>query len=463
MLDHLFENRNNTLGKLVILTESLSRSLRENIEIFSIDDTEQKINFVTESGKIISGNYSLEAPITLNNIQVETVDGITDEKQFNSLVETTISDFIGDIYQDEYTDAQIGFESILNLWEQRLKLSNTLTKLKHKTEVFNENQDIINTKTFKSVLEVKSNIIKTLNKISKKLSEDSEFVALANINNQISKAFNLPKIDITLIESFSVPEKITKDFFTILCEQELLAQELKNLKESFSVLLSSNPKAKLLAEQITNNSDEQFKKSLSELISNVPYVALATKKQIRSLLETIYDIEEKDINEEDIKKFVSKIFEAKKNVKEVITGILKEKYKINVNDLKTVVSFHYLNENNREILSAILDLFEETSTTYIVLSDFISSLEEKNGIQVIDVNDFIQDLLTESGVLNEKNTFKISEVVDFGELMDSKLTLEQILKLISDAQEEDFDPEELEKKGKNKEKDEEDEEEKKGE
>ena len=43
MFDHLFENRNSTVTNLLKLADCLGRSLRENIELFSIDSEAKKL------------------------------------------------------------------------------------------------------------------------------------------------------------------------------------------------------------------------------------------------------------------------------------------------------------------------------------------------------------------------------------------------------------------------------------
>ena len=45
MLNHLFENRNTTVTNLLKLGDCLGRSLRENIELFSIDSEEKKVAY----------------------------------------------------------------------------------------------------------------------------------------------------------------------------------------------------------------------------------------------------------------------------------------------------------------------------------------------------------------------------------------------------------------------------------
>ena len=68
MFDHLFENRNTTVTNLLKLGDCLGRSLRENLEIFSIDNEKRYIAYLTESGKVLSGEYVFGPDIHLKNI-----------------------------------------------------------------------------------------------------------------------------------------------------------------------------------------------------------------------------------------------------------------------------------------------------------------------------------------------------------------------------------------------------------
>ena len=56
MLTNIFSARDRKFLKLVKLGDSLGRSLRENIELFSIDGT--TVTYVSESDKVIQGTYS---------------------------------------------------------------------------------------------------------------------------------------------------------------------------------------------------------------------------------------------------------------------------------------------------------------------------------------------------------------------------------------------------------------------
>ncbi len=94
MFDHIFENRDKKVTNLIKLSDYLGRSLRENVEIFSIDDSQNTATFVTESGKILVGEYDFTSQIKLNNIQVEEGELFEDDEKFDNYVNYKISNFV---------------------------------------------------------------------------------------------------------------------------------------------------------------------------------------------------------------------------------------------------------------------------------------------------------------------------------------------------------------------------------
>ena len=124
MFDHIFENRDKKVTNIIKLSDYLGRSLRENVEVFAIDDTDNKVTFVTEGGKIIAGEYDFENKISLNNIQIEESDLFDNDDTFNEYVNYKISNFIEDIFEGDFGDADTSFSKVLKLWENRVKFSN---------------------------------------------------------------------------------------------------------------------------------------------------------------------------------------------------------------------------------------------------------------------------------------------------------------------------------------------------
>jgi len=52
MFNYLFENRNSTVTHLLKLGDCLGRSLRENVELFSIDGEKKEVAFLTEAVRL---------------------------------------------------------------------------------------------------------------------------------------------------------------------------------------------------------------------------------------------------------------------------------------------------------------------------------------------------------------------------------------------------------------------------
>ena len=136
MFDHLFENRNSTVTNLIKLGDCLARSLRENIEIFSIDSEDKKVAFLTEDGKVIAGEYSFGDGIAFTNIRVQESDIFRDNEVFDVHVQDKVTDFVGGLNSDDYRGAEDSFNDILDLWENRLKFENVKTRLEEKCSVF---------------------------------------------------------------------------------------------------------------------------------------------------------------------------------------------------------------------------------------------------------------------------------------------------------------------------------------
>ena len=141
MFDHLFENRNSTVTHLLKLGDCLGRSLRENVELFSIDAEKSEVAFLTENGKVISGKYDLGSDIILENLQVRDVKVFSDNNTFDSFVDDKVSSFVGNLNSSNYRDAEGSFSDILSLWENRLKFENVKKRLDEKVEVFNASID----------------------------------------------------------------------------------------------------------------------------------------------------------------------------------------------------------------------------------------------------------------------------------------------------------------------------------
>ena len=67
----IFESRNKKISDLLKLGDYLGYSIRENIQLFSMDGLDGTVTYLTESNKIISGNYSIS-----NNNYILEVSGM---------------------------------------------------------------------------------------------------------------------------------------------------------------------------------------------------------------------------------------------------------------------------------------------------------------------------------------------------------------------------------------------------
>ena len=81
MFDHIFENRDKKVTNIIKLSDYLGRSLRENVEVFSIDDTERKVTFITESGNIIAIRFQTLFKTSLKRTLLRLILVLT--KSFN--------------------------------------------------------------------------------------------------------------------------------------------------------------------------------------------------------------------------------------------------------------------------------------------------------------------------------------------------------------------------------------------
>ena len=97
MFDGLFDNRNRTVSDLIKLGDYLGRSLRENVSIFKIDTEDRSVCYVTQSNKVIVGNYTLGDQIALDSIVVEDAEVFSDNNKFDSMVDGKISSFVKNI------------------------------------------------------------------------------------------------------------------------------------------------------------------------------------------------------------------------------------------------------------------------------------------------------------------------------------------------------------------------------
>jgi hypothetical protein len=98
MLTNIFESRNKTFLNLVKLGDYLGRSLRESVELFSVDG--DAVTYLTESKYVIRGSYK-SSPLSLTEIEIEDSSIFENKDVYNKLVDNKISNFLifGNIFK----------------------------------------------------------------------------------------------------------------------------------------------------------------------------------------------------------------------------------------------------------------------------------------------------------------------------------------------------------------------------
>ena len=417
MFDHIFENRDKKVTNIVKLSDYLGRSLRENVEIFAIDDTESKVTFITESGKIIAGEYDFNGPLALKNIQIEEGDLFENDQQFDEFVDYKISNFIQNIFEEDFVEADTSFSKVLQLWESRVKFDNVKKKLYEKSQKFNGTNRIINTDEFQKMVEIAPQLVSYLNE-NRNLVNIPEIRNMIKLSSSVSQAFNLPRIAYDSLHegSYQIPEAVNHTIYEMICKQELVRKELVESKNNFDLVWLNNEKISNLASLLHEQDEQVIAKALVEAVCEVPYLALATKKQILETLSNNLELNDSiKVSLKDIKSFSSVLFEYKKPLKKLFVSMLNEKYGISVQNLKDIPTFRSLLNTQTLIFEALAKLSPKGSIVKEVLSENAQMLRKKNGVESIDVNNFVQILFEKAGytdILDESSlveTFSIKE------------------------------------------------------
>ena len=152
MWTNIFENRDRKVTSLIKLADCLGRSLRENVELFSINDN--VAIFLTESNKVIKGDIDIEDGVSLRNIEVEDADLFKDDSKFDNFVNEKVSAFIQNIFDDDYSKAKKSYRNVLDLWEDRIKFNRVSEKLDEHASKFGESFSILESKEFSKLEEI---------------------------------------------------------------------------------------------------------------------------------------------------------------------------------------------------------------------------------------------------------------------------------------------------------------------
>jgi hypothetical protein len=400
MFANIFEERNKKITHLVKLGDCIGRSIRENVSLFSVDSNTSEVAYLTKSGKVISGNFLIDENISLKNIKIQDSSIFNDEKKFDEYVNGKIHSFVESIHYNEFASADMSFDDVLSLWENRLKIASVQKKLNEQSLKLSKIEAIVESSEFKNLLEITPQLQKFLKENVNKIVKVPEVRNAVNLSNTVSKAFNLPKLTLEELEAnkeYVLQNGLNPSIYEMICRQELVKKELVESKKNFDMIWANNSTIRKLASLIFEK-DEIIVEGLSAALKEIPYLALVSKK---TLFDTFNNcLSQADgigVSEGDIQEYASKIFEFKKEVKDIFINTINEKYGVDIQNLQDPASFKSLANTQVVIFEALSRLAPKNSVLKSTLSEMAQFLKGKAGVECIDINDYLMETFVEAG------------------------------------------------------------------
>ena len=153
MLTNLIENRGKEFSNLIKIGDYLARTLRENVELFSVEDG--VATYLTENGSVIKGDYAFKPTLKLSKIVVEDAQVLENKKAFEEATDKKVMHVLSNLLEDDYQSAEGSFDKILSMYETKLTYERIKSRLVEKTERFGESTKIVSSKEFSRVDEIK--------------------------------------------------------------------------------------------------------------------------------------------------------------------------------------------------------------------------------------------------------------------------------------------------------------------
>lgn len=433
MFTNLIENRGKEFSSILKIGDYLGRTLRQNVELFSVEDGE--VTYITESGHVVKGNYQLKPELKLTNIVVEDSSVLEDQKAFEKVVEGKISNLLGNLLEDDYSSAEGDFDKILSMFETKLSFDRIQKRVQEKTERFGEQTKIMESDEFSRVNELKDKLVDHL-------KENQEILTSGGIKNGVklallvSRAFDMPKVAIdSLSEAKSLTVKLGKksSVYEYLCRKELVQKELLESKSNFDNIWVTNDKVQDLATLVLDGDEDKVREAVATVVTEIPYFSLATKKQLGSLVKNSLSVNGVKVAAKDVSTFVGKIYEMKKPVKKHVLTTLNEKYGIDVRKLDEVPTFRSLLMTEAEILKRVANTLDKKSVLRKSLVELSESLKVKNGAEAIDLAEFLNDVFEEAGYIEAINETSLMSYLDFSRVADDLGKIGHVLKMLAPA------------------------------
>ena len=439
MLTNLIENRGKEFSNLIKIGDYLARTLRENVELFSAE--EGVATYLTENGSVISGKYTFKPTLKLSKIIVEDAEVLENIKTFEEATNKKVTSILSNLLEDDYQGAEGSFDKILSLYETKLTYDRIKTRLQEKTERFGDTTKITSSDEFQRVNEIRSQLVSFL-KDNSILLESTGMKTGMKLVNLVSTSFDLPKRTVDQIqEAKEIEVKFVgkSNIYEHLCRKELIQKELLEAKQNFDNLWIDNICVQDLASMIFESDSETIRHQVAQTISDAPYLALATKKQITGLVHNSLSLNEISVTQKDLNKFSGKIYEMKKPIKQYVLDVLNEKYGIDVRKLDEVPTFKTLAITEAEIIAQIAKHAPKGSIVKKTLVEFVNSLRTKNGAEAIDLAVFLEGLFIEAGHGDSLNEASLMDYMDFTKVAADLGKIGQVLKMLVPAVEQAAD------------------------
>lgn len=433
MLTNLIENRGKEFSNLIKIGDYLGRTLRENVELFSVEDG--VATYLTENGSVISGKYAFKPTLKLTKIVVEDADVLNNKKAFEEATDKKVMNVLSNLMEDDYQSAEGSFDKILSMYETKLTYERIKDRLEEKTQRFGESTKITSSKEFQRVNEIKDQLV-TFLKENEDMLQSTGMKTGMKLVNLVSTSFDLPKMTPEQIqEAKQIEVKFVgkTNLYEHLCRKELIQKELLEAKQSFENIWVDNSNVQDLASMIFENDTDSIRHQVAQTISDAPYLALATKKQITNLLHNSLSMNEIKTSQKDLNKFAGKIFEMKKPLKQYVLDVLNEKYGIDVRKLDEVPTFRTLAMTEGEIITQIAKHAPTGSIIEKTLMEFANSLQTKNGAESIDLAVFLEELFHEAGHGDTLNEANLTDYMDFSKVADDLGKIGDVLKMLVPA------------------------------
>ena len=430
----IFEARNKKISNLIKLGDYLGYSIRENVQLFSMDGVDMVVTYLTENNKIISGNYLVNNnSYILENIVIQDSSIFTDDEKFDHGVSNQISLFLEDLYNDEYTSAENTFSDVIDILTSRTHHNNISEKLKKKTAIFSNSRNILESTEFGRFMEIIPELVQFLSKNQEGIkTQVPEILNSLKLSEAVANAFNVPILkleDLQETSRFEFTDNSKKSIYEMICKQELIKKELLEAKSSFDLVWADTAVIDNLSSKVFA-TDQEVEQALTEAIKELPYIALISKKKLFETLSRNIGSQTDHISEKELKGYSSKLFEMKKPARDQLTHLLSEKYGVNLQYLKESHSYKSLINTQVVLFESLSRIAPKNSILKEVLVEFSSELKGKDGIQSIDINNIIQQIFQHAEY--SKETIPLMESFSFDEI---KKSFEKATDLVENASE----------------------------